>query len=123
MSNNGNGNPGHNGREKENDNMVYIRKGSINMSNKDMLIVALENAENNEEKVEFCFSSDDGFRFFAWMVPEVLQNGNEVQICDAEFGMGHSLSVMLINDVAYDEEKEEYYVPTRCGTCTICFTK
>ena len=93
------------------------------MSNKDMLIVALENAENNGKEVEFCYLSNDGFRFSIWMIPEVLQNENEIQIYDAESGMDHSLSILVFNDVTYNEEKNEYCILTKCGICTVCFAK
>jgi hypothetical protein len=77
------------------------------MINRDMLIVALESAENENREIEFSYTSNDGVCVNITMVPEVLVNGDEIQILDMEKGTGCAIFINLggLIDFYADENK------------------
>lgn len=96
------------------------------MTNKENLIFALETFEDEGKEVEFfSYSSSGCFSIDIHMKPEIMVRGNEIEICDGEFGTRSIFRVMLDDTVEYYDngDNEEYVISRPDGAFHIYFCK
>lgn len=107
------------GENKNISNKIRKLEREMQMSNREKLIAALENAEEKELEVEFSGLTGNGTKFTFWMVPEIMISENELQVWDAESGNSHYFSFLIRGDVIFDDETEEYVIHNDSETLII----
>ena len=90
------------------------------MINRDMLIAALESAENENREIEFSYTSNDGVSVSIAIIPDVMVTGDEVQIFDLEKGTGCVIAIDLSKVTDFYRDVNKFAVEGAFGTYTIC---
>lgn len=92
------------------------------MSNKENLMVALENAENLNNEVEIGYASNDGIGFLVVVKPDIMTQDGIIRIYDTIRGVDCQFVVDLSKmEVNYDEVDEDFMVVSDNGIFTFHF--
>lgn len=89
------------------------------MSNKENLIFALENAEDNQREIELRFVGQNATMMIR-IVPELMVYGDSIEIYDEDFNL--TIDFGLASDIDVDLPLEEYCVETEDGEFIFSFS-